>query len=179
MGNWMRHRHVSVTLIALLTVCVTCSSCETLRKKFTRQKKKGQTENTDFIPVLEPQDYPAPEYNAAENYKEHYALIRVWYKDLQTNLVEKEDSDGRVKYALRQINSHLDGMITLLNDEKKPLVEKLRGSLKNYTEALKTSRETRNRSRLQSDLREFDHILRHDLRLDVVKKDLIKLEPPH
>ena len=179
MVNWIERRHVTFGMIALLTVCVTCSSCETLRKKFTRQKKKDQSESADFIPVLEPQDYPSPEYNALENYKEHYTLIRVWYKDLQSALVEKDDSDGRVKYALRQINGHLDGMIMLVDKSRKPALEGLRGLLKNYTDALSTPHASRNRSLLQSDLRAFDKKLRHDLRVDVIKKDLIKLEAPH
>lgn len=179
MVNWIRGRHVSVTLVLLTVLCLTCSSCETLQKKFKRQKKAAQNESTDFVPVLEPQDYPAPEYNAVETYKENYAMVKVWYKDLQSALVERDDSDGRVKYALSQINSRLSSMSDLLLAEKKPAVEKLRGLLKNYTQALKMPKATRNRALLQSDLREFDRVLRRDLRIDVVKKDLVTIEEPH
>lgn len=179
MVDLIRRPQWLVTVSMLLVVCVSCSSCETLRKKFTRQKKKDQSESTDFNPVLEPQDYPAPEYNAAENYKEHYDLVKVWYKDLTDGVTQKEDNDGRVRYALKQIDGHLDGMASLLAKEKRPVVEDTKALLKGYKEALAIDRPLRNRAKLQSELHLFYHQLIHDLRFDAIKKDLVKLEPPH
>ncbi len=179
MANWMRNRQVLVTLCALLTVCITCSSCESLQKKFTRKKKKGQEENVDFNPVLEPQDYPAPEYNAVELYKEHYGLIRVWYSDLVSGVNDRQDTDNKVRYAIKQVNVHIDAMRELLDKDKQPALEELRGMLTNYVNALETPRMTRNKGKILSDLRAFDRKLRRELRLDVIKRDLVKVEPPH
>lgn len=179
MGNGMRNRQVLVMCVMVLALCLTSSSCETLRKKFTRQKKKGQSENSDFIPVLEPQEYPAPQYNAEGVYQDHYALIKVWFKDLMSGVNEREDSDNKVRYALKQINEHLDAMLKLLDPSKHVKIEKARALLQSYSKALEQHRAARNRSGLQSDLRQFDRVLRRDLRVEVIKKDLIKIEPPH
>ena len=68
---------VYALIACLLGMCVSMSACEPLRKKFTRQKKADANADKDFVPVLEPQDYPAPEKNPPEMYKQHYALIKV------------------------------------------------------------------------------------------------------
>ena len=179
MVKWMQQRPLSLMLCALLMMCMTLSSCETLRKKFTRQKKNAQNENSDFNPVLEPQDYPAPEYNALGLYKDHYSLVKVWYNDLASGINEKSDTDSKVKYAIKQINVNLDAMGALLSKDKQPTIAMLHALLKNYTSALDLPRASRNKSLIQSDLREFDRKFRRELRINAIKKDLIKIEPPH
>ena len=150
------------------------SSCETLRKKFIRQKKKDLSESAELAPVLEPQEYPAPENNPLENYKQHYALVKVWYGDLVSGVIEK-DTDQKVKYALAQVNSHLDQMAGMIKKEKQSDVKKLKDLLVYYKAAIDLPNAVRNRAKIQSDLRTFDRELRHDWRPDVIKKDLLKV----
>lgn len=156
------NRKLMVTIIAVLAVSVSLSGCETLRKKFTRQKKHDQNDDNNFVPVLEPQEYPAPENNPPVNYKNHYDLLKAWYRDLETLLLEK-NADKRMQYTLKQVFGHLDEMQKLVVSEKQAHVAKLRGLLKYYNESLNGPASLRNVSRIQSDLRAFDRELRDEL----------------
>lgn len=147
-------------------------SCEPLRKKFTRQKKRAQLEDRNFIPVLEPIEYPAPENNPQQMYKHHYAMVKVWHTDLGTLLKEK-NAEKRSGYTLKQINTHIDGMRSLLQPVKQVEVDKLKQTLTYYTESLNQTGPQRNVSRLQSDLRAFYRQLYHKLRFDKVRGSLV------
>ena len=159
-----------IMIVAVLAMSLSFSSCETLRKKFTRKKK--QAEEKDFAPVLEPQEYLAPEENPVEDYQQHYHLVKAWYRDLWTALDEKL-SDKSIKYTLKQVFSHLDEMQRLLKPEKKSEVVKLRVYLSYYDQSLDSPLPMRNISRIKSDLRAFDRQLRDHLRIDRVKQDLV------
>lgn len=171
MINPIRCRSVAVTIIAVLVMSLTMSSCEPLRKKFTRQKKKNASADMDFIPVLEPQDYPAPENNPIENYTQHYDLIKAWYRDLWT-AIEDKGSSKQVRFTLKQINGHIDEMEKLVNEDQKPEFEKLRSLLAYYSEAIDKDVSMRNKSRIQSDLRAFDRKLRQ-LNAGKIKASLV------
>jgi hypothetical protein len=164
------NRNLLMTVVLMLMVTVSLSSCETLRKKFTRHKKEGdQIKEEDA--VLEPQDYPAPEHNPPEIYKQHYALIKSWYKDLWGGISER-GTDGTVRYAIKQIVDQLELMKVLLKPEKAMGIDKLENLLMFYKTSLDQPRNVRNYSRIQSDLRQFDRELRGEYRFDVVKGDL-------
>jgi|GEM_PF-425042 len=152
-------RRFIVVIVAVLVASLSLTGCESLRKKFTRQKKKDKMAEADFIPVLEPEEYPAPEQNPPVNYKNHYALVKAWYKDLWT-MIEEQSSAKRGKYVLKQIYGHLDEMQKLVAPAKQAEVARLRGFLKYYDEALGDPLPSRNISRMQSDLRAFDRQLR-------------------
>jgi hypothetical protein len=155
----------------LLTISMSFSSCEPLRKKFTRQKKKDQQAENSFIPVLEPQEYPAPKDNPIENYKQHYSLVKVWYKDLWTS-VEEKSSDKHTQYVVKQVYAHIEDMRALLSPDKQTELDKLKALLKYYDESLNGPRPLRNMSRVQSDLRAFDRQLRK-LSPDKVRRELV------
>lgn len=163
-------RRFLTSVALLLSVAVTLTSCDPLRKKFTR-KKKESAESIDFQPVLEPQDYPAPEHDPALLYKQHYSLIKVWYKDLWSGIDERM-SDGMVKYGLKQISGQIEEMKALLKPDRAAGLEKLNNLLAYYRTSLEQQRSFRNYSRIQSDLRAFDRMLRGDYRFDKVKEDL-------
>lgn len=154
------YRRLGLAIIAMLVFSLSFSACDPLRKKFTRQKKKGQMEDTGFIPVLEPQDYPAPEFNPPQMYRQHYDIIKAWYKDLWTAIPSRSVSDKQTRYVLKQIYDHLDQMQPLLNAEKQAEFAQLKGLLKYYDDALNSPYPLRNISRIQSDLRAFDRALR-------------------
>ena len=106
------------------------SGCAPLRKKFTRQKKADKENNNQFIPVLDPIDYPEQRVSAEETYKYHYSLWKVWNKDL-LQTVERDGSDKRQKYLANQSLEQLEAMHELLNDESKTQFAPLVSDLKN------------------------------------------------
>ncbi len=164
------NRKMFVSIVAVLVFSMSLSACETLRKKFTRKKKEMQTQ--DFQPVLEPQEYPAPQNNPVESYEQHYDLIKAWYKDLWTGIDEK-NTDHMVKYSMKQIFDHIDQMKLLLKPEKAQGLNQLSGLLKYYWTALDQPRSFRNYSRIQSDLRAFDRMLRDHFREDRLKGEFV------
>ncbi len=166
------NRKILMTVAVVLAVSVSLSACDTLRKKFTRQKKQSETQSPDFVPVLEPQEYPAPEHNPVENYKQHYALIKAWYRDLWTAIDEK-NSDGIAKNSLKQILEHIDQMKLLLKPNRAKGLNQLVDLLKYYKTSLDTPRSLRNYARIESDLRAFDRMLRGHFRHDRLKGDFI------
>ena len=166
------HRKVLTTIACAVIVSIGLSACEPLRKKFTRKKKEGQ-EVQDFIPVLEPQDYPAPENNPKEMYAQHYALIKAWYRDLWTAIDDK-NSDKMAQGSLKQIFNHIDQMKPLLKAQKSQGLDQLAGLLKYYNTSLDAPRPLRNYARIESDLRAFDRLLRGQFRYDKVKEDIIR-----
>ena len=150
------------------------SSCDTLKQKFTRKKKKGEAQDQAFVPVLEPEEYPAPELNPELNYKENYDLIKAWYTDLWTAIEEKNTSKY-VHYTISQITIHIDRMEKLVDAPTQANLVKLAGYLGYYTASLDNSSwQTRNISRIESDLRAFDRYLRDHLRADRIKGHFVK-----
>ena len=158
-NNFIRCRKLIAGIAAVVVMSLSLSACEPLRKKFTRQKKKDQSEESNFVPVLEPQEYPAPEHNPVENYKQHYALIKAWYRDLWTALDEKA-SDKKTEYTLKQIYGHIEEMQKLVTPSKQRDFVKLKNLLKYYDDSLNSPLPLRNSARIQSDLRAFDRQLR-------------------
>ncbi|MBI3315166.1 MAG: hypothetical protein HYZ86_04445 [Candidatus Omnitrophica bacterium] len=160
-------------LIACLVVTsISLSACEPLRKKFTRQKKKDAFAQQDFIPVLEPQEYPAAEKDPVQNYKQHYALIKVWYRDMWRAL-EERGSDKQQRYLIKTIYGHIDEMRKLVGPQQQQKLDDLAKVLSYYDSALGVPAPMRNVSRIRSDLRAFDRMLRNKLRADRIKGSFI------
>ncbi len=172
MAKRLLNRSMLVNVVLMLIVVLCLSSCEAWRKKFIRHKKEGANPASEAQPILEPQEYPALENNAPELYKQHYALIKVWYKDLWTG-IEERNTDSSVRYGIKQINEHLEEMKKLLKPEKVADLNKLSDLLKFYQTSLDQPRMVRNYARIQSDLRAFDRLLRKEFRQDAVKEDLL------
>ncbi|MBI4310024.1 MAG: hypothetical protein HY591_06810 [Candidatus Omnitrophica bacterium] len=173
-NNFARCRRMIAGVAVIVAVSLSLSACEPLRKKFTRQKKKDQSEVKDFIPVLEPQEYLAPENNPVENYKQHYNLIKAWYKDLWT-VVEERGSDKRAAYTIKQIYGHIEEMQKLVVSSKQDGLARLKKLLQYYNDSLNNSRPLRNMSRIQSDLRAFDRQLRQ-INAGKVKGDFVPVK---
>lgn len=100
--------------LSLLVGAISLSSCQTLRKKFTREKK-GKVSN-EIIPVLQPIDYATQETNPQERYAYHYAMWQIWQKDL-TRALEHKESGKRLKYLLAQNLNELESMSGWLSAE--------------------------------------------------------------
>lgn len=165
MVNMFHSRYTAGFVVMVLAMSLALSACQPLKHKFTRKKKKSQIEGSSFIPVLEPQEYPAPEQNPPENYKQHYALVKVWYRDLWT-LTDKKDEDKKTRYTLNQVFSHIEEMQRLVVEEKRAELSKLANLLKYYETSLNSPYASRNKARIQSDLRAFSRTLSNQLRAD-------------
>ena len=120
---------IPLVIVWCLVITITASGCESLRKKFTRQKKKEDTASGKFIPVLEPEEYPSKEHNPLAAYQYHYDLFKVWHRDLEAT-IEDRMTDKRQKYAYTNALIHLNAMVQLLNG---PAQEHL-GTIKKHFE---------------------------------------------
>jgi len=171
MVKHLLNRKMITSIIVVLVLSVSLSACETLKKKFTR-KKKGVQEVQDFQPVLEPQDYPAIENDPVKAYNENYDLVKAWYRDLWTG-VEEKNNDRAVQYSIKQVLDHINQMKLLLKADKAKEFDQLTGLLGYYQTFLDQPRSLRNYSRIQSDLRAFDRMLRNHFREDKLKGEFI------
>ena len=167
-------RKKAVLVIAgILVLSLSVSSCDTLRQKFTRKKKKGEVEEQAFVPVLVPEEYPAPQLNPEQNYKENYDLIKAWYKDLWTAIDDKS-SAKYVHYTISQVTNHITKMEKLVDAPTQANLVKLAGFLDYYSASLDDSWQARNVPRIQSDLRAFDRFMRDYLRADRIQGHFVK-----
>ncbi len=167
-------RKKAVLVIAgILVLSLGLSSCDTLRQKFTRKKKKGEVEEQAFVPVLVPEEYPAPQLNPEQNYKENYDLIKAWYKDLWTAIDDKS-SAKYVHYTISQVTNHITKMEKLVDAPTQANLVKLAGFLDYYSASLDDSWQARNVPRIQSDLRAFDRFMRDHLRADRIQGHFVK-----
>ena len=176
MINFNQRKQAVLVIAGILVLSLSLSSCDSLRKKFTRQKKKGEVQDQTFVPVLVPEEYPAPQLNPEHNYKEHYALIKAWYQDLWAAIDDKS-SARHLHYIIREVNNHITEMQKLVDAPTQANLVKLAGFLNYYNASLDESWSTRNVSRIQSDLRAFDRFLRNHLRADKIKGHFIAKAP--
>ena len=103
---------------------LTSLGCEPLRKKFTRQKKKEQKE--EFVPVLDPIDYPSAVRSPLQDYKHAYGLWKVWNKELLQE-IERNDNEKRQRYLLNESVEQLHAMRNLIQENKRePLDQAIR-----------------------------------------------------
>ena len=170
MVNSNLHKKAAVVIVGLMVLSL--SSCDSLRQKFTRKKKQGEEVQT-FVPVLVPEEYPALQQKPEENYKENYALVKAWYKDLWTG-IEDKNTAKYIRYIIIQVTNHIAQMETLVDAPTQANLVKLASFLDYYKASLNDPWNVRNVSRIQSDLRGFDRFLRDHLRADRIKGHFVK-----
>ena len=166
-------RKAVFVIAGLLVLSVSLSSCDTLRHKFTRHKKKGDVEDQTFAPVLEPEEYPEPQENPEQNYKLHYDLIKAWYHDLWT-AIDDRGNGKYTHYIITQVTTHISRMEKLVDPPTQANLVKLAGFLDYYSSSCDDAWQTRNLSRIQADLRGFDRFLRDHLRADRIQGHFVK-----
>jgi len=131
MDNFSRHKmnklKAIMTFFFLSIFILTTLSCQPLRRKFTRKKKKDR-HGPQFIPVLDPIDYADKVQSSEERYRYHYSLWKVWEKDL-LSFIEAKGSDKKQKYLLEQLINQLEEMNKWLVEEKQ---KELRDIIKEY-----------------------------------------------
>jgi hypothetical protein len=174
MVNLDPHKKMVLVIAGLLVLSLSLSSCDTLRQKFTRHKKQVE-EDQSLVPVLEPEEYPTPQQNPVENYKENYALIKAWYTDLWTAIDDKSSS-RYTHYIISQVTNHITQMEKLVDAPTQANLVKLQSFLDYYNSSLGDSWQVRNVSRIQSDLRGFDRFMRDHLRADRIKGHFVAIK---
>ena len=173
MNNFNQHRKAVLAIAGFLVLSMSLSSCDSLRQKFTRKKKKGDVEDQNFVPVLEPEEYPAPELNPEQNYKENYDLIKAWYTDLWTAIDDKNTS-RYIHYTISQVTNHIAQMEKLVDAPTQANLVKLSAFLDYYESSLNDAWQVRNVGRIRSDLIEFDRFMRDHLRADKIQGHFVK-----
>lgn len=133
------------------------SGCEPLRKKFVRKKK--ETKQKEFIPVLQPVDYPARYQTPGEQYQYHYSMSKVWQKDLMTTL-DEEASDKRVLYNLNEMITHMEAMEKILTGPKQADIQKWIMTAQNAAKQMEVPEAVRMQARMEKDLDELGKALR-------------------
>jgi len=150
-------------VILLFSVSVFTSGCEPLRKKFIRKKKKDR-ENKEFVPVLEPVDYPAKIVTSEGIYSHHLNLWKVWYKDIVTAFEEKA-SDKRKKYLFSQMVLQLEEMYKVVSDVKRVELSKHLKKMNEFKDQMDMPSQVRNDSTIIMRVGRIDKEIRNNFNL--------------
>lgn len=172
--NRERGGRVIGTMIALIVIfSLIAGGCEPLRKKFTRQKKKDSAQADEFIPVLEPEEYPEKVYSPAADYKYHYSLWQVWHKELSIAISE-EQSNKRQVYMASQMVTQVDALKNLVNAEKRPGFDDVLKSLGNLKESLERPAPMHDNFAILNQLRTLERKMRNNFSFDKVEESLLQ-----
>jgi len=143
-----------------MAVLVSSAGCEPLRKKFTRQKKKGDVSN-EIIPVLEPVEYPVKQHDAKEEYAQHYSLCKVWLSDFDTSRRQMMlINDKRMMASLDGALKEIDEMQSILKDAGKDQLAKIKEQVQWVHDEFAKPQAFRNEVRINSALRSVDDMMR-------------------
>ena len=160
-----------ITPLLLVTFVMTITSgCEPLRKKFTRQKKKDAG-TAEFIPVLDPVDYPDKVATAEELYRHYYSLWQVWDRELLVS-VQQQTSDKRIKANLDQVLVQLTEMGKLLTGEKQKTLQGYTDQVNTIQKDLIQPAQMRNNGLIQRKLERLDKSVREGFRFKEVQGSL-------
>lgn len=108
-------------VIGMIVGSVLLQGCSpAMRKKFVRQKNKSD-EDIEFVPVLEPVDYPNMLETSKTRYEYFYALLKVWHKDALI-LIDDEHSDKQIIYTITQIKLQLEELNRILTGKAQQIV---------------------------------------------------------
>lgn len=149
----------------LVGISMVCSSCQPLRKKFTRKKNEEKTEK--FIPILEPVDYAESSVSIQQKYNHHYLIYRVWEKELMAGL-EHGENDKRMRHSLEQLLSNLEEMEKVVPLEKKMVLTQILDQYKSANAYFDKPKALRNNDSFISDLRKYERETRKNLKPEIV-----------
>lgn len=166
-----RRRWLSACAVCL-TITVLLTGCEPLKKKFVRQKKKDKEGTGDFIPVLQPEDYPAPKHGPEDAYAQQYSLFNVWISDFADNF-ETMDNEKRLMNDLDAALKAVDEMIRLVKPPVADDLGKIKAQVQFLREEYTKPKAFRNISRIKSEARSLDVTMPKKFKVPMVKEYLI------
>jgi hypothetical protein len=164
-------RLIGLLLCLVMIVLETVGCSESFRKKFVRKKKEATRE--EFIPVLEPVEYPAAERSAEKRYRYFYSLWKVWSTDYLTSFDEKEN-EKKEKYALVQVLKSLDEMKKWLKEEKQPQLNTYLEEVKKVDAMYQLASAMRNRNAMRAQYERIMNGIRRDYAPKVMEKYYIE-----
>jgi hypothetical protein len=102
------------------------TGCASLRKKFTRKPKEAKT-GDKFIPVLQPVEYAKIVETPVQAYRDHYGMVRVYFRSLFDVMGTREGGAKRELYIISELLARFDAMTELLSDPKKAEAKVIHG----------------------------------------------------
>jgi hypothetical protein len=101
-------------LAAIFFLMFLLTGCETLRRKFTRQKKSQKVQE---VMIVSPRDYSAHPFPSDVLYKQYFVYWKSWNQELVSSLNDRAP-DIKVIDCAEQAIANLKKMATYLNDPK-------------------------------------------------------------
>lgn len=147
-------------ILCVTFLSVSLSGCHSLKKKFTRKKKK--TSAPEFEPVLNPIDYPRAQASVTDKYDYHFSLRRVWHKNL-LQAMEGDESEKRMKLYLDKEIVQLTEMQSLVVGEKKDILTKMIEDFRILRKEFDKPAQLRRLSSIERRLRALDNDVRNEL----------------
>jgi hypothetical protein len=144
--------------------------CETLRRKFVRQKKSTK-DSEEVAPVLDPIDYPRVVVTAQGQYHRHFSLSQVWFKELLIHLAEG-GSDKKTVFLMNQIKTQVAGMRALLTGEYQAKADVFLKQILDIEEELRLPAAVRNNDGISRRLNRISWDIRLTLEEEQVKDHL-------
>ena len=169
-GN--KRNYFWVVCAGLLSVLVAAGGCEPLRKKFIRQKKQDK-ELSGTIPILEPIDYPEKIHSPAGDYRQRYAMLQVWHREL-VNTLEGAAGSKQGLYDLDQIVAQLQEMQKLLTPQKSAGLSAVIAQFESLKEGVRQSGPFQNKTNIKLNAESLGKQIREEYRFDKVKESLVK-----
>ena len=96
----MKRNNIFSLFLIVAVTAVSVSGCASVRKKFIRQRK-GAAPQDEFVPVLQPVEYPKVTETPAVTYQNHYTLAKAFFQDLWDALGSDGAGEKQQEYALR------------------------------------------------------------------------------
>jgi len=130
-----------ILVFSLIMMLGLTSGCRSLRKKFTRKKKKAK----EVAVYVDFKDYP--DKPSREAYINYYLFVRGWLDDL-IEALKKGTSYKRQRRAINEVIMNLEQIITFYSTEGKdavyPIYEKLQDLRKEMVRSPNMSESKRN-----------------------------------
>lgn len=153
----MNKRMIGAGLVVVMAV-TSLSGCAAFKRKFVRKRNVEKKEQ--FIPVLEPIAYPPAHTTAAQRYQQHYALWKVWSKEL-LQIVQKETNNKRVHFYVDQILIQMGHMREEISAERQEMLDLLITRMQVLQQYLDKPESIRNMKKFYRDYVQIDRELRN------------------
>jgi len=101
--------------VLVLVLLVALGGCETMRRKFTRKKRRSQTQETM---IVVPRDYSAHPFPNDAMYQQYFTYWKAWNQEWVSSL-QDQDSHKKVVSCGEQTVANLEKMASYLTPEKK------------------------------------------------------------
>ena len=110
----MKRDKVFVATVFFVSCILLLTGCESLRRKFTRTKKKEESQE---VVIITPRDYSAHPLPSDVLYKQYFNYWKSWNEELVTSLNDSL-SHKKIVDCANQSLINLKKMATYLTDEK-------------------------------------------------------------